>query len=70
MKNIRAFPPQSEARANATATSIPYNPTWAPNQQFKSVDEYEHSRKYTDFTNYVLKNSNNPEVLNYLKMLD
>ena len=60
-------------RANtgtATATSIPYNPTWAPNQQFKSVDEYEHSRKYTDFTNYVLKNSNNPEVLNYLKMLD
>ena len=53
-----------------TNTSIPWNRTWTPNEQYATVKDLEGSQHYKDFTNYVLNNSTNDKVLNYLKHLD
>lgn len=51
-------------------TSIPWNRRFAPNEMYKTVKELEKSKHYTDFTDYVLSNSNNEQVIQYLKHLD
>ena len=51
-------------------TSIPWNRTWSPNETYNTVQDLENSQNYKDFTNYVLNNSNNEQVMQYLKHLD
>jgi hypothetical protein len=51
-------------------TSIPWNRTWSPNETYNTVQDLENSQNYKDFTNYVLNNSNNEQVVQYLKHLD
>ena len=51
-------------------TSIPWNRTWSPNETYNTVQDLENTQNYKDFTNYVLNNSNNEQVIQYLKHLD
>ena len=51
-------------------TSLPWNRTWAPNTTYNTVQDLENSQNYKDFTNYVLNNSTNEQVMQYLKHLD
>lgn len=51
-------------------TSIPWNRTWSPNETYNTVQDLENTQNYKDFTNYVLNNSNNEQVMQYLKHLD
>ena len=51
-------------------TSIPWNRTWPHNETYNTVKDLENSQNYKDFTNYVLNNSNNEQVIQYLKHLD
>lgn len=51
-------------------TSIPWNRTWSPNETYNTVQDLENSQNYKDFTNYVINNSNNEQVIQYLKHLD
>lgn len=53
-----------------SSTSIPWNRTWIPNETYNTVQDLENSQNYKDFTNYVLNNSNNEQVMQYLKHLD
>lgn len=51
-------------------TSLPWNRSWAPNAAYNTVQDLENSQNYKDFTNYVLNNSTNEQVMQYLKHLD
>ena len=51
-------------------TSIPWNRTWSPNEQYPSVKDLENAQEYKDFTNYVIGNSQDEQVMQYLKHLD
>lgn len=51
-------------------TSIPWGRTWSSNETYNTVQDLENSQNYKDFTNYVLNNSNNEQVMQYLKHLD
>lgn len=51
-------------------TSLPWNRSWAPNATYNTVQDLENSQNYKDFTNYVLNNSTNEQVMQYLKHLD
>lgn len=51
-------------------TSIPWHRTWSPNETYNTVQDLENTQNYKDFTNYVLNNSNNEQVMQYLKHLD
>lgn len=53
-----------------SSTSIPWNRTWIPNETYNTVRDLENSQNYKDFTNYVLNNSNNEQIMQYLKHLD
>ena len=53
-----------------SSTSIPWNRTWSPNETYNTVQDLENSQNYKDFTSYVLNNSNNEQVMQYLKHLD
>ena len=53
-----------------SSTSIPWNRTWSPNETYNTVQDLENTQNYKDFTNYVLNNSNNEQVIQYLKHLD
>lgn len=58
------------AVGQGTQTSIPWNKTWLPNEQYATVKDLENSQHYKDFTNYVTNNSSDEQVLGYLKHLD
>lgn len=53
-----------------SSTSIPWNRTWSPNETYNTVQDLENSQNYKDFTSYVLNNSSNEQVMQYLKHLD
>ena len=65
----RQFQNHSLSTMNSN-TSIPWNRTWTPNETYNTVQDLENSQNYKDFTNYVLNNSNNEQVMQYLKHLD
>lgn len=54
-------------RANAgtaTSTSIPWN------KEYSTVSDLENSLQYRDFTDYVINNTSDDNVMSYLKKLD
>ena len=53
-----------------SSTSIPWNRTWSSNETYNTVQDLENSQNYKNFTNYVLNNSNDAQVMQYLKHLD
>lgn len=65
----RQFQNNSLSTMNSS-TSIPWNRIWIPNETYNTVQDLENSQNYKDFTNYVLNNSNNKQVIQYLKHLD
>jgi hypothetical protein len=58
----RQFQNNSLSTMNSS-TSIPWNRTWIPNETYNTVQDLENSQNYKDFTNYVLNNSNNEQVM-------
>lgn len=58
------------AVGQSTQTSIPWNKTWSPDEQYATVKDLENSQHYKDFTNYVTSNSSDEQVMGYLKHLD
>lgn len=66
----QAFTADSSTYGTASSTSIPFSRTWAPNEKYSTVKQYEASPEYAEFTQYVMQNSSDPKVLAYLKQLD
>lgn len=55
----------------ASSTSIAYNPNFVdPTGKYSTVADLENSDEYKAFTDYVMKNSTNTDVLGYLKKLE
>lgn len=66
----QAFTADNSTYGTASSTSIPFSRTWAPNEKYQTVKQYEASPEYVEFTQYVMQNSSDPKVLAYLKQLD
>ena len=66
----QAFTANNSTYGTASSTSIPFSRTWAPNEKYQTVKQYEESPEYVQFTQYVMSNSSDPKVLAYLKQLD
>lgn len=58
------------SRAKSTDKHYRIDPNFYKRYGFNSIEDLENSEPYKAFTRYVLANSNNPEVLDYLRAID